>query len=605
MVTSLLRSSLVLRTTLLVLGVALAVGLIGNEVIGRLAAGYETARTQDRINGLLTVVEPSASAACFVGDRRLAEETAQGLLKSPSLAAVEIRAGEGVLARAERPGWTPGTLEIVHPLDSPFTKGVVVGELRAAADAAETARQVSRYVWTLRGLVFLLATAMGGALALTVMRTVVQPIKQMSDRLNDLDASHGMRLEVPLGHEADEIGRLAEKVNEALLAVEERHRLEQEVQQAQAQKISSLGSLAGGVAHDFNNMLAGIMGHADLLLADERDPKRQKRINAILGAAARSSELTGKLLAFGRRGKNRKEAVDLSAAVKECLALIQPSIHPDLLVFTRMEEGLVVDGDPSQIQQVLVNLCINAAEAMQGKGSLTISTRLVDLEGMEAAAHKLTPGLYIELQVADTGPGMDEETLQRIFEPFFTTKTTKEHMGTGLGLSTVYGIVGAHHGTIEVTSRVTVGSVFRVYLPLGRLAPERPRQPRAPGSGKGMVLVVEDEPSLRELARSVLEELGYSVETAVDGRAGVAAFETCHQDLHAVLLDLKMPNMGGHDAFHHMRKINASVPVIICTGFGENEEVQDILTHGGAGLLHKPYRVLQLAEALEQAGSRV
>jgi len=213
-------------------------------------------------------------------------------------------------------------------------------------------------------------------------------------------------------------------VNEALLAVEERHRLEQEVQQAQAQKISSLGSLAGGVAHDFNNMLAGIMGHADLLLADERDPKRQKRINAILGAAARSSELTGKLLAFGRRGKNRKEAVDLSAAVKECLALIQPSIHPDLLVFTRMEDGLVVDGDPSQIQQVLVNLCINAAEAMQGKGSLTISTRLVDLEGMEAAAHKLTPGLYIELQVADTGPGMDEETLQRIFEPFFTTKTT-------------------------------------------------------------------------------------------------------------------------------------------------------------------------------------
>ena len=159
--------------------------------------------------------------------------------------------------------------------------------------------------------------------------------------------------------------------------------------------------------------------------------------------------------------------MDLSAAVKECLALIQPSIHPDLLVFTRMEEGLVVDGDPSQIQQVLVNLCINAAEAMQGKGSLTISTRLVDLEGMEAAAHKLTPGLYIELQVADTGPGMDEETLQRIFEPFFTTKTTKEHMGTGLGLSTVYGIVGAHHGTIEVTSRVTVGSIFRVYLPLG------------------------------------------------------------------------------------------------------------------------------------------
>ena len=600
----LLRSSLVLRTALLLLGVALGIGLLANEIVARFAASYESARAQDRIRGLLIVVEPSASAACFVGDRRLAEETAQGLLKSPSLGSVEIRAGEGVLASAQRPGWARGEKEIVHPLESPFTKGAVVGEIRVTPDAEEAARQLSRYVWALRGIVFLLATVMGTALALSVMRTVIQPIKMMSDRLNGLDAAHGMRLEIPPGHETDEIGRLAWNINESLSAVEEQHHLEQEVQRAQAQKISSLGSLAGGVAHDFNNMLAGIMGHADLLLADEQDPKRQKRINAILGAATRSSELTAKLLAFGRRGKHRKEAVDLSAAVRECLALIQPSMHADLKVNTQLEDGLYVDGDPSQIQQVLVNLCINAAEAMQGKGSLTLTSRRVDLVGAAAAALKLPPGAYIELRVCDTGPGMDEGTLQRIFEPFFTTKTTKEHMGTGLGLSTVYGIVGAHHGTIDVSSEVGLGSTFMVHLPVGSLLPERPQTEHTPGAGKGMVLVVEDEPALRELAQAILESLGYGVETAADGQAGVAAYRDCHQHLHAVLLDLKMPNLGGRDAFHQMRRIDASIPVIICTGFGENEEVQDILRHGGAGLLHKPYRVVQLSEALERSRAK-
>ena len=604
MVVSMLRSSLVLKTLLLVLGVALAVGIVGNEAIGRLAVGYESARTQDRINGLLTVVEPSASAACFVGDHRLAEETAQGLLQSPALAAVEIRAGEGLLARAQRPGWTPRNLEIVHPLSSPFSKGVVVGELRAALDPAETVRQANQYVRTLRWMVFLSATTMGCALALTVMHAVVSPIKMMSDRLNGLDASQGMRLDIPPGHQSDEIGRLARDVNEALMAVEARHRLEREVQQAHAHKINSLGSLAGGVAHDFNNMLAGIMGHADLLLAGERDPRRQKGIHAILSAAKRSSELTGKLLAFGRRGKHRKEAVDLASAVLECLALIHPSMHPDLEVYTRLEEGLCIDGDPSQIQQVLVNLCINAVEAMGGRGALTITTRAVELGEVQAADRKVAPGAFVELLVTDTGAGMDEETLQRIFEPFYTTKTTKDQMGTGLGLSTVYGIVGGHQGAIEVKSRVGHGTTFHIFLPLGMLSPERPRGEHAANSGRGVILVVEDEPTLRELAQSALETLGYGVETAEDGLVGITIFRAWHTRLRAVLLDMKMPNMGGLETFRQMQEIDASVPVIICTGYGENEEVQAFLNGGGAGLLAKPYRIAELSEAILESAAR-
>ena len=605
MVFLLIRSSLVRRTLLLVLGVSLVVGLLAHGIVGHLAERFETQRARERIEALLAVVEPSASAACFVGDRRLAEETARGLLNSPILAAVEIRGGEGVLALEHRASWMPGAFEITHSVRSPFIANEVVGEIRIAPDKQEIARGVARYALLLRILVLAITAVVGGALALTVTRSVVTPITMMSDRLSALDAAQGMRLSLPPGHADDEIGRLAANINQALKAVEDRHRLEQEVQQAHAQKISSLGSLAGGVAHDFNNMLAGIMGHADLLLADEQDPRRQKRINAILAAAKRSSELTSKLLAFGRRGKNRKESVDLAAAVKECLALIQPSLHPDLEVCTRLEDGLCVDGDPSQLQQVLVNLCINAVEAMGGKGTLTIATRTLELQAAQATDRSLTPGTHVELSVADTGAGMNDETLQRIFEPFFTTKTTKDHMGTGLGLPTVLGIVEGHQGAVEVKSRVGAGTTFKIYLPVGVLSPERPQLERHTNGGRGVILVVEDEPSLRDLAKSALESLGYAVETAEDGLAGVELFRAWHPRLRAVLLDMKMPNMGGLEAFGHMQRIDASVPVIICTGYGENEEVQQILSGGGAGLLPKPYRVAQLAEALEQVEAKV
>ena len=178
-------------------------------------------------------------------------------------------------------------------------------------------------------------------------------------------------------------------------------------------------------------------------------------------------------------------------------------------------------------------------------------------------------------------------------------------MGTGLGLPTVLGIVEGHQGAVEVKSRVGTGTTFKVYLPIGVLSPERPQLERRTNGGRGVVLVVEDEPSLRDLARSALESLGYGVETAEDGLAGVALFRACHPRLRAVLLDMKMPNMGGLEAFGQMQQIDASVPVIICTGYGENEEVQRILSGGGAGLLPKPYRVAQLADALEQVEAKV
>ncbi|MFZ1612569.1 MAG: response regulator [Holophaga sp.] len=391
---------------------------------------------------------------------------------------------------------------------------------------------------------------------------------------------------------------LQESLTERLRIEEERRQLESVVHQAQ--KMESLGSLAGGVAHDFNNMLGGIMGYADLLLADEHDPKRQGYLKAVLGAAARSGELTRKLLAFGRRGKNLTESVDLNAAIQDCLAMLRPSVPPHVQVELNLDPTLRVDGDPSQLHQVIVNLCINAVEAMPEQGCLRISTGSCELAEPAAQNLQLPPGTYVELKVADTGMGMTDEVRQRIFEPFYTTKTTGGSSGTGLGLSTVYGIVHGHGGRIEVTSLRGRGSAFRVLLPTGKLDLASRIREASPAQGVGRILVVEDETLLRELAGSALESLGFAVSSAENGLAGVQAFAELHTELRAVLLDLKMPTMGGREAFREMHRLDPEVPVIICTGFGENEEVQEMLSAGAAGMLSKPYRIAELGRILER-----
>jgi len=379
---------------------------------------------------------------------------------------------------------------------------------------------------------------------------------------------------------------------------QERDRMQEQVQHAQ--RLDSLGSLAGGVAHDFNNMLGGIMGFADLLLEGERDPVRSGHLRAIVKAASRSGELTRKLLAFGRKGRNLVEPVNLQSLAQECLALLRPTMSPDLEAVVSMEDCPTVDGDPGQLHQVIFNLCLNALEAMPGKGRITVSARRRPIEAPGAPDLLLPPGDYVELEVADTGTGMTEEVRQRVFEPFFTTKTEGGRPGTGLGLSTVYGIVHSHRGAVEVESEPGRGSRFRVLLPVGILAVHTGDSGPIPRLGQGEVLLVEDEPLLREAAASALRSLGYTVHEAADGAAGVAAFAAHHAGLHAVLLDLKMPVMGGREAFHEMHRIDPAVPVVVCTGFGENEEVQALRTAGAVGMLAKPYRIKDLQAALRR-----
>ena len=378
----------------------------------------------------------------------------------------------------------------------------------------------------------------------------------------------------------------------------EARREQMEFQLLEAQKMESLGSLAGGVAHDFNNMLGGIMGYADMLLADETDPQKREDLEAILQAANRSAELTRKLLAFGRRGKNIVEATDLNAIVREALAMLRPTIRADLEVEPDLAATWTVDGDPAQLSQVVVNLCINANEAMPGGGHLRVRTRNVPASGgtdAQGAGQDM-----VELEVSDTGVGMTDEVRARLFEPFFTTKTRGRAPGTGLGLPTVYGVVHMHHGTIDVTSAPGQGAVFTIRLPRGTLVAKAPQAPAAHPTGRGRILVVEDEPLLRKLAANALGKLGYDAITAADGEEGIEQFRLHHETLRGVLLDLKMPRKNGREAFMVFREIDAAVPVLICSGFGDNEEAQGLITLGAKGLLPKPYRIAQLGEMLSR-----
>ena len=407
----------------------------------------------------------------------------------------------------------------------------------------------------------------------------------------------------PVVHEGRLLGIsvFGKDITEVKKAEEERDRMELRLRESQ--KMESLGSLAGGVAHDFNNMLAGIMGYADLLLTQETEPDRRVALQAIVQAASRSSDLTRKMLAFARRGKNIVEAVNVTALSLEAMEMLRPTFHPNIRLVVEGEATKTVDADPSQMNQVIVNLCMNANDAMPNGGVLTVRTAEVVIGESEARALEIEPGVYVSLEVSDTGHGMSDEVQAHIFEPFFTTKAQRNQPGTGLGLSTVYGIVHLYNGTITVDSTPDAGSCFRVLLPAGQLVATGEPKRRSVEPGTGLVLVVDDEPILRDFAVRALGRLGYAAVTAAEGDEALRVFAERHGELKGVLLDLKMPGKSGAEVFMAMRLVNPHVPVLICTGYGDNEEAQTLISLGARALLPKPFRIADLSERMGMLGN--
>jgi PAS domain S-box-containing protein len=392
--------------------------------------------------------------------------------------------------------------------------------------------------------------------------------------------------------------------------ISERKRAEEEKSElltrlTQAQKLEAIGQLAGGVAHDFNNQLGGIMNYADLLLAKTRDEELCPSIEGIIRLCTRSGELTSKLLAFSRKGRYQVAPVNLHATVAEVVAMLGRSIDKRINIRQRLDANPpTTTGDSTQLQNALLNLGLNARDAMPEGGELVFATDTITLD--EAFCGKsrfdLVPGEYLKISVTDSGTGMDEKTRAHLFEPFFTTK--EQGKGTGLGLAAVHGTVVSHHGAIQVDSEVGKGTTMTLYLPLSRQETQEATRRGEPAAGtpaRARIFIVDDEASLRESTAKLLRLRGYEVVTANDGRDAVEYYRKAWQSLDLVILDMNMPEMNGRDAFIAMRQINPDIKTILATGYSLDSNAQEILDEGVLSYIQKPFRVRELIEHMEQA----
>ncbi|MBV1928239.1 MAG: PAS domain S-box protein [Gammaproteobacteria bacterium] len=391
-----------------------------------------------------------------------------------------------------------------------------------------------------------------------------------------------------------------ERLRVTAIDITDRRRLEEQLRQAQ--KMESVGELAGGIAHDFNNLLQGILGFSDLLIENpDVEEVHRKQLRHIHEAAARAATLTRQLLAFGRRQVLDKQDVSLNDLIDHNREMIER------LIGTHIEFDFIpghslgtVHIDPVQLEQVLLNLYLNARDAMTDGGVLTIETENILITGEYCRTHRwASPGRYVMISVSDNGSGMNKETLGQIFEPFFSTKAAG---GSGLGLSMAYGIVQQHGGMIQAYSEPGSGTTFKIYFP----QTERPATTvgnklsgRIQG-GNETLLIAEDDPTILELAKTVLEESGYQVLTATNGREAVDLYQAQGSRIDLVLLDVIMPQLGGKQAFEMIYKLNPEVRCLFCSGYSTNGIHTDFVLRQGLQLLQKPFTPSDLLRNVRQ-----
>ena len=394
----------------------------------------------------------------------------------------------------------------------------------------------------------------------------------------------------------------ATDITERREAEAERAKLEAQV--LHSQKLDSLGLLAGGIAHDFNNLLMGIIGNAEL--AHEALPRYsapRERLDGVIEAAKRCAELASQMLAYSGKAAVAREPIDLRLLLVDMRELLRASLADHTALELDLAEGLpAIEADASQIHQVVMNLVINAVEAIgDDKGVVSLSLARGRCEP-DCACRRVFPdagqwpaGPCVVLTVSDTGGGMDDETGARLFDPFFTTKFT----GRGLGMSAVHGILRGHKAGIVVDSRVGEGTTFQVHFPVGEEGSSAAAtRTSAAGRPAGTILVVDDESIVRDVVSATLQQLGYEVVLAADGQEAVATFGQRHEELLCVILDVKMPRMGGEEALAELRKINAAVPVLLTSGYPEEDAAARFAGSGLAGFIQKPFGIRTLQDKL-------
>jgi signal transduction histidine kinase/CheY-like chemotaxis protein len=440
--------------------------------------------------------------------------------------------------------------------------------------------------------------------------------RKLQDLSDAVDAGYGRDFEYRMRYADGETGHIVARrlrVKDAkgrlvkaygvIQDITEQHRLETQLQQAQ--KMESIGRLAGGVAHDYNNMLGVIIGHVELALEKvvSSDPVHL-HLKAILDASRRSSAITRQLLAFARKQTIQPKTVDLNEAVSNMLKMLRQLIGEQIDLAWRPVKNLwPVRMDPSQIDQILANLCVNARDAIQERGKIMIETGMVTLDEAYCKTHVgFKPGDFVLLAVSDNGCGMDRETVDKVFEPFFTTK--EHNNGTGLGLATVYGIVKQNNGYINVYSEPEKGSTFKVYLPRHDGATEETKTISGaeipPGRGE-TVLVVEDEGLIIEMAERILERLGYSVLTAESPLKALEVAELYAGEIDLLITDVVMPEMNGRELAMEIRARYPSINTLFMSGYTANVIVHQGVLDPGVHFLQKPFSIRDLASKVQEA----
>ena len=368
-----------------------------------------------------------------------------------------------------------------------------------------------------------------------------------------------------------------------------------EAQLHQAQKMEAVGTLAGGIAHDFNNLLQAITGYTQLLLINnDENAAGYKELKQIQSASERAAQLIRQLLAFSRKVEINRQPLDLNHEIKLARAMLERTIPKMVEIELGLDENLKkINADAVQIEQVILNLGLNAADAMSEGGKLIIETsNVTNKNSFHQTDFKISPGEYVVMTVADTGHGMDQETILHIFEPFYTTKEFGR--GTGLGLASVYGIVKSHGGYITCQSGCGQGATFKIYLPgidhEGDV--HKTKTPDIPTHGGAeTILVVDDETAVLELAEEMLEHFGYSVLTASSGEQALEVFKSKGEKINLTILDLGMPGMGGHKCLREILRINKEAKIIVASGYAVDDKIKQTLEAGAAGFISKPYQL--------------
>lgn len=400
----------------------------------------------------------------------------------------------------------------------------------------------------------------------------------------------------------DLLRRTINSTLERFRAAEERAVLEKQLQEAQ--KMETLGVLAGGIAHDFNNLLMAIMGYADFAKMKSHGREIESDLDNIISTSKQMANLVKQLLSFSRREKDKMGLIELGQVLSDSLNILRHTLPPKVqFSLDAPEYPALITSNGTLLNQIILNLCINASEAMPNGGDIIIKYRSIEVEGNYLLTHpNLSEGKYVLLEIRDSGEGMPEQIRHRIFEPFFTTKQLGSRKGTGLGLSVVWNNVKKMNGWIDVYSEINAGTVFKIYFPMSK-RPSKVYTPKNMENIMGQeetILVVDDEKLILNLVSKILARLNYKVYVASNGAAALDLFKDLHSETDLVLLDISMPEMGGKECIQELLKINPGVKVIFSSGHDLTDEAEALKALGCVGLIQKPYFLADLGARIKE-----